>query len=191
MKQALVGSHAERRAKIEAGEMKVVGVNAYIETEPSPLTADLDAAIMTADPQAEANAIADVAAWRGQRDQRSVDEALERLQREAKTDANLMDATLARVRAGATVGEWAGALREVFGEYRAPTGVTGVVGVAEAGAELDRGARAGPVRPARSWAGGCASWSASPDSTGTPTAPSRSPCARATPASRSSTRASA
>ncbi|MEH3067140.1 MAG: protein meaA [Aeromicrobium erythreum] len=136
MKSELVASHASRRAQIEAGELKVVGVNSYTETEPSPLTSDLDAAIMVADPQAEANAIADVQAWRDQRDQAEVDQALERLQAEAKTDTNLMEATLAAVRAGATVGEWAGALREVFGEYRAPTGVSGAVGVAEAGAEL-------------------------------------------------------
>ncbi|OUZ11271.1 protein meaA [Aeromicrobium sp. PE09-221] len=136
MKQALVSSHAERRAKIESGELKVVGVNCYTETEPSPLTEDLDAAIMLADPQAEANAIADVQQWRDQRDQAAVDEALARVQAVAKTDENLMEATLAAVRAGATVGEWAGSLREVFGEYRAPTGVGGVVGVTEAGAEL-------------------------------------------------------
>jgi (2R)-ethylmalonyl-CoA mutase len=136
MKSELVASHAARRAQIESGELKVVGVNSYTETEPSPLTADLDGAIMVADPQAEANAIADVQAWRDQRDQAAVEEALQRLQSEAKTDTNLMEATLAAVRAGATVGEWAGALREVFGEYRAPTGVSGSVGVAEAGAEL-------------------------------------------------------
>jgi (2R)-ethylmalonyl-CoA mutase len=136
MKSELVASHAARRAQIESGELKVVGVNSYTETEPSPLTADLDGAIMVADPQAEANAIADVQAWRDQRDQAAVDEALQRLQSEAKTDTNLMEATLAAVRAGATVGEWAGALREVFGEYRAPTGVSGSVGIAEAGAEL-------------------------------------------------------
>jgi len=136
MKQALVGSHAERRAKIESGDIKVVGVNSYVETEPSPLTEDLDAAIMVADPEAEANAIADVQQWRSDRDQSAVDAALQRLQAEAKTDTNLMEATLAAVRAGATVGEWAGALREVFGEYRAPTGVQGVSSAAEAGAEL-------------------------------------------------------
>ena len=136
MKSELVASHAERRARIEAGEIKVVGVNSYVETEPSPLTEDLDSAIMVADPQAEANAIADVEAWRSERDQAAVDAALERLQAEAKTDANLMEATLAAVRAGATVGEWGTALREVFGEYRAPTGVSGAVGIAQAGAEL-------------------------------------------------------
>ncbi|GAA3545962.1 protein meaA [Aeromicrobium flavum] len=136
MKQELVTSHAERRARIESGEMKVVGLNCYTETEPSPLTADLDAAIMVADPKAEANAIADVQQWRDERDQAAVDAALEALQQRAKTDENLMAATLDAVRAGATVGEWAGALREVFGEYRAPTGVAGVSGVAEAGSEL-------------------------------------------------------
>ena len=136
MKGELVASHSERRARIEAGELKVVGVNFYTETEPSPLTADLDTAIQTADPEAERAAIADIEQWRAERDQSAVDEALDRLRAEAKTDTNLMAATLDAVRAGATVGEWAGALREVFGEYRAPTGVTGGVGVAEAGQEL-------------------------------------------------------
>ncbi len=136
MKGELVASHSERRAKIESGELKVVGVNIYTETEPSPLTENLDEAIQTADPEAERAAIADIEEWRAQRDQGAVDEALDRLRSEAKTDANLMDATLQAVRAGATVGEWAGALREVFGEYRAPTGVSGAVGVAEAGAAL-------------------------------------------------------
>jgi (2R)-ethylmalonyl-CoA mutase len=136
MKGELVASHSERRARIEAGEMKVIGVNSYTETEPSPLTADLDTAIQTPDPEAERAAIADIEQWRAERDQSAVDEALDRLRAEAKTDTNLMAATLDAVRAGATVGEWAGALREVFGEYRAPTGVTGGVGVAEAGQEL-------------------------------------------------------
>ena len=136
MKQELVTSHAERRAKIESGDIKVVGLNCYTETELSPLTEDLDAAIMVADPQAEANAIADVQQWRSQRDQAAVDAALEVVKQTAKTDENLMAATLDAVRAGATVGEWSAALREVFGEYRAPTGVAGVSGVAEAGDAL-------------------------------------------------------
>ncbi len=136
MKSELVGSHAERRAKIESGEIKVVGLNSYTETEPSPLTADLDGAIMVADPQAEANAIADVQQWRSQRDQAATDAALAAVKAAANTDENLMAVTLAAVRAGATVGEWAGALRDVFGEYRAPTGVSGVSGVVEAGSEL-------------------------------------------------------
>jgi (2R)-ethylmalonyl-CoA mutase len=136
MKGELVASHSERRARIESGELKVIGVNSYTETEPSPLTADLDTAIQTPDPEAERAAIKDIEQWRAERDQPAVDEALDRLRAEAKTDTNLMSATLDAVRAGATVGEWAGALREVFGEYRAPTGVTGGVGVAEAGQEL-------------------------------------------------------
>ena len=136
MKQALVTSHAERRAKIEDGEIKIVGVNSYVETEPSPLTADLDGAIMVADPEAEANAIADVQKWRSERDQAAVDAALAALSQAAGTDENLMEATLNAVRAGATVGEWSMTLRGVFGEYRAPTGVSGVTGVVEAGVEL-------------------------------------------------------
>ncbi|MFW6775565.1 protein meaA [Nocardioides sp. CPCC 205120] len=136
MKQALVSSHAARRARIERGEEIIVGVNKFQSTEPSPLTADLDGAIQTADPEAEAAAIASVEAWKAERDEKAVAEALARLAADAKTDTNLMHATLAAARAGATTGEWAGTLREVFGEFRAPTGVSGAVGVAEAGAEL-------------------------------------------------------
>ncbi len=136
MKQALVSSHAARRARIEAGEEIVVGVNRFETTEVSPLTADLDAAIQTADPAAERAALDSVAAWKAERDQASVDAALARLTEDAKSGVNLMDATLAAARAGATTGEWAGTLRQVFGEYRAPTGVAGAVGVVEAGAEL-------------------------------------------------------
>jgi ethylmalonyl-CoA mutase len=136
MKQALVASHAARRARIESGEDKVVGVNCYLETEPSPLTADLDAAIQAADPEAEASAVATVQDWRASRDVRAVDAALERLRDDAKSGVNLMEATREAARAGVTTGEWAGALREVFGEFRAPTGVSGAVGIAEAGAEL-------------------------------------------------------
>jgi (2R)-ethylmalonyl-CoA mutase len=138
MKQALVSSHAARRARIEAGEDVVVGVNRYETTEESPLTADLDAAIQAADPEAEAAARRSVEEWQARRDQREVDAALRRLVEDAKSGANLMEATLAAARAGATTGEWAGTLREVFGEYRAPTGVTGAVGVAEAGEALSR-----------------------------------------------------
>ncbi len=140
MKQALVTSHSVRRSRIENGEEKVVGVNVYETTEPSPLTADLDAAIQAADPEAERSALAGLEAWKEQRDQSEVDEALRRLAEDAKSSTNLMAATLAAARAGATTGEWAGTLREVFGEFRAPTGVSGAVGVAdvagEAGAEL-------------------------------------------------------
>ena len=178
MKQALVSSHAARRARIEAGEDVVVGVNKFETTEESPLTADLDAAIQVADPEAEAAARRSVEEWKAQRDQGEVDAALQRLVDDAKSGANLMEATLAAARAGATTGEWAGTLREVFGEYRAPTGVTGAVGVAEAGEALGAGARPGCRRPATSSAVGCGCWSASPGWTATPTAPSRSPYER-------------
>jgi (2R)-ethylmalonyl-CoA mutase len=138
MKQELVSSHAARRARIENGEDIVVGVNRFQTTEPSPLTADLDAAIQTADPEAEKQAIASVEAWKAERDDDRVRTALATLAEDAKTGTNLMAATLEAARAGATTGEWAGTLREVFGEFRAPTGVSGAVGVAEAGAELTR-----------------------------------------------------
>lgn len=135
MKSELVSSHAARRARIESGEEIIVGVNTYETTEPSPLTADLDGAIMAADPEAERTAIASVEAWKAQRDPAEVAAALSALAEAAKTDANLMEPTLVAARAGATTGEWAAALRGVFGEYRGPTGVSGAV-VAEAGAEL-------------------------------------------------------
>lgn len=136
MKQELVSSHAARRARIESGEEVIVGVNRFDTTEPSPLTSDLDGAIMAADPEAERTAIASVEAWKAQRDEAEVKAALTALAEAAKTDVNLMGPTLVAARAGATTGEWAGTLREVFGEFRAPTGVSGAVGVAEAGAEL-------------------------------------------------------
>ena len=136
MKQALVSAHAARRGRIENGEEIIVGVNKFNTTEPSPLTANLDDAIMAADPQAEQTALDSVSAWKAARDEEGVTAALAALASEAKTDKNLMRATLAAARAGATTGEWAGTLREVFGEFRAPTGVAGAVGVAEAGAEL-------------------------------------------------------
>jgi ethylmalonyl-CoA mutase len=136
MKQELVSAHAARRARIESGEEVIVGVNKYQSTEPSPLTANLDEAIMAADPEAEASALRSMEEWKAGRDEQQVAEALARLATVAKTDENLMAATLAAARAGATTGEWAATLREVFGEFRAPTGVSGAVGVAEAGAEL-------------------------------------------------------
>jgi (2R)-ethylmalonyl-CoA mutase len=136
MKQALVSSHSARRSRIENGEDIVVGVNRFETTEPSPLTADLDAAIQAADPEAERSAIVGLESWKRERDQAEVDRALERLAAAAKTTDNLMEATLVAARAGATTGEWAGTLREVFGEFRAPTGVSGAVGVADAGQEL-------------------------------------------------------
>ncbi len=136
MKSALVAAHARRRSRIESGADVVVGVNRFVETEPSPLTADLDTAIQSADPAAEAAAVTSTERWRAQRSAAAVEEALTQLREDAKSGVNLMGATLVAARAGATTGEWTGALREVFGEYRAPTGVSGSVGVEEAGAEL-------------------------------------------------------
>ena len=136
MKQALVSAHSTRRARIESGDEIIVGVNKFNTTEPSPLTANLDEAIMAADPRAEQTALDSVAAWKSARDEAAVADALAALAADAKTDKNLMHATLAAARAGATTGEWTGTLREVFGEFRAPTGVSGAVGVAEAGSEL-------------------------------------------------------
>jgi len=125
MKAALVESHRERIARIEAGEQVVVGQNRFAETEPSPLTADADAggSIMVVDPGVEAEAKAALDAWRGARDEAAAREALGELERVAATDENIMPATIAAARAGVTTGEWARALREAFGSYRAPTGV--------------------------------------------------------------------
>ena len=133
MKQALVSSHAARRSRIESGQDQVVGVNCYRTTEVSPLTADLGAAVQSPDPEAERSAVAGLAAWREQRSEGEVARALAGLEAAARSGANLMEATLVAARAGATTGEWAGTLRDVFGEYRAPTGVSGAVGVRESG----------------------------------------------------------
>ncbi|MDX6287019.1 MAG: ethylmalonyl-CoA mutase [Frankiales bacterium] len=124
MKSQLVSSHAERRRRIESGEDVVVGVNKFTETESNPLLADLDTAIHTVNPAVEQHAVDAIREWRAGRDSQAVDDALRALRDAAKTDANLMEASLVCARAGVTTGEWAGALREVFGEYRAPTGVS-------------------------------------------------------------------
>ncbi|MER6673314.1 protein meaA [Streptomyces sp. NPDC000983] len=129
LKAQLVASHAERRARIESGQEKIVGVNVFETTEPNPLTADLDTAIQTVDPAVEERVIASLVNWRDTRYQPPFNhprpcKALERLKEAAKGTGNLMEATLECARAGVTTGEWAGALREVFGEFRAPTGVS-------------------------------------------------------------------
>jgi (2R)-ethylmalonyl-CoA mutase len=143
MKSAMVASHSLRRQRIEAGQDIVVGVNKFATTEPNPLTADLDAAIMSVDHDVEVKAAAAVAAWRRDRDstesgRAAAERALTRLTSDAASGVNLMPASLEAARAGVTTGEWAQALRDVFGEYRAPTGVSGSVGVTEAavGGEL-------------------------------------------------------
>lgn len=136
MKSRLVASHAERRARMESGEQVVVGVNAYVTTEPNPLIADIQSAVQAVDPHVEEVAVADVTAWRSQRDDVRATEALAVLRSLATTDANLMPATIDCARAGVTTGEWSGALREAFGEYRAPTGVSGNVAASEVGDAL-------------------------------------------------------
>ena len=128
LKSALVSSLAARRRRIETGEDVVVGVNRFTETEPNPLTADIDTSILTVDPGVEQAAVDAVRRWRAERDQAEVSMSLDQLRDAAKTEQNLMPATLRCARAGVTTGEWADALREVFGEYRAPTGVSGAVG---------------------------------------------------------------
>jgi (2R)-ethylmalonyl-CoA mutase len=123
MKASLVESHRERIRRIEAGELTVVGLNKYTETEPSPLAAGEDGGILVVDPGVEAEQIAAVEKWRAERDQAAVDAALADLARVASSDENIMTATIAAARAGATTGEWAQTLRDAFGSYRAPTGV--------------------------------------------------------------------
>ncbi len=143
LKSQLVSSHAERRARIESGEERIIGVNAFEGTEPNPLTADLDTAIQTVDPAVEARVIASLQHWRDTRYQPPFNhprpcKALEKLKEAARGTDNLMEATLECARAGVTTGEWAGALREVFGEFRAPTGVSSapVAVTAEEGSAL-------------------------------------------------------
>jgi (2R)-ethylmalonyl-CoA mutase len=124
MKASLVESHRERWRRIESSELTVVGMNRFTSTEPSPLTADADGGILVVDPKVEADQRAALERWRRERDQAAVDEALAELARVAADDTeNIMAATIAAARAGATTGEWAQTLRDVFGEYRAPTGV--------------------------------------------------------------------
>jgi len=139
MKAALVDSHRERLRRIESGEQVVVGQNRFVESEESPLTADAEGGILVVDPALEAEQIEAVRRWRGQRDQAAVDHALAALAAAAggAEDAeNLMIPTIAAARAGATTGEWARTLREVFGSYRAPTGV-GEAAAAAADGDLD------------------------------------------------------
>ncbi|MFC5996595.1 protein meaA [Pseudonocardia hispaniensis] len=136
MKGELVSSLAERRRRIESGEDVVVGVNRFETTEPSPLQAEGTRAIETVDPQVEAAAIEAVRRWRAERDNTAVEAALAGLREAAKTDANLMEASIVCAKAGVTTGEWAGAMREVFGEFRAPTGVSAAVASGEAATEI-------------------------------------------------------
>ena len=126
MKARLVESHRERVARIEAGEQKVIGQNSYTETEDSPLTAGADGGILTPDPEVERERVEALAEWKAERDEDAARAALEDLAQAAADDSvNIMPATIAAAKAGATTGEWAETMREVFGPYRAPTGVDG------------------------------------------------------------------
>jgi len=139
LKTRLVRSQSDRVRRIESGEQRVVGVNCFTETAPSPLTTDSGAgSILKVDPAVEAELRADVAEWRRARDGVAVARALDDLRRVAAGQGNLMVPTVALAHAGGTTGEWAGVLREVFGEYRAPTGVGGGVGRRGAATVVER-----------------------------------------------------
>ncbi|MEJ6512194.1 MAG: protein meaA [Actinomycetota bacterium] len=127
LKGRLVSSNTERVRRIETGEQVVVGVNRFTEAAESPLAGD--ESILRVDPALEAQTVAEVEKWRDERDSAAVESALTELRRVADTDENIMGATIALALAGGTTGEWAGALRDVFGEYRAPTGVAAAAGV--------------------------------------------------------------
>ncbi len=145
LKARLVASMAERTRRIESGEQVVVGVNRFTETEPSPLGGE--GAILRVDPAVEAEAIADVERWRKERDDTAVTAALDELRRVAASGENVMPASIALARAGGTTGEWGAVMREVFGEYRAPTGVSGATGAAGGLAAVAERVKALPSGP--------------------------------------------
>ena len=126
MKARLVESHRERVGRIESGEQKVIGQNSFTESEDSPLTAGADGGILTPDPEVERERIAALEEWKAGRDEAAVRAALDELAAVAADEAaNVMPATIAAAKAGATTGEWAQTMRDVFGAYRGPTGVDG------------------------------------------------------------------
>ena len=148
LKSRLVASMAQRTRRIETGDQIVVGVNAYTESTDSPLGGD--GAILTVDPAVGEQMIADVQQWRSNRDQAAVDAALAELRRVAESDENVMPATIALAKAGGTTGEWGALMRDVFGEFRAPTGVAGASGGITSGlaavADRSRTMAGGPPR---------------------------------------------
>lgn len=131
MKAQLVSSNAKRVRSVETGDMTVVGVNRWTETEASPLSAG-ESSIETVDPRLEADVVARIKAWRAARDPAAVEAALADLKAAARDGRNIMEPSITAAKAGVTTGEWSGALREVFGEYRGPTGVAVVVSTGEA-----------------------------------------------------------
>src|SRR6516162_4518418 len=145
MKHQLVESNTRRIEAIERGEQTVVGVNRFVESEPSPLAGAADA-IVTVSPQAEAEQIERLKAWRSARDQKAVAAALKELRAAARENRNIMPASIDCAKAGVTTGEWGFTLRESFGEYRAPTGVgraarNETVGLDDLRADVDRVSR--------------------------------------------------
>ena len=137
MKQRLVESNLKRLSGIESGEQTVAGVNAFTEAEPSPLSGG-DGSILTVDANVERDQIEKLKIWRSSRDGASVKKALAELASAAKEDRNVMPASIACAQAGVTTGEWTDALRRVFGEYRAPTGVARAAGVTDGRLEAAR-----------------------------------------------------
>ncbi|WP_426031862.1 methylmalonyl-CoA mutase family protein [Caulobacter sp. DWP3-1-3b2] len=131
MKGELVGSNAKRVRSVETGDMTVVGVNRWTDTEASPLSAG-ESSIETVDPRLEAGVVERLKAWRAARDPVAAEAALADLKAAAADGRNIMEPSITAARAGVTTGEWAGALREVFGEYRGPTGVAVVVSTGDA-----------------------------------------------------------
>jgi (2R)-ethylmalonyl-CoA mutase len=160
LKGRLVRSNTERMRRIENGDLVVVGVNRFTEHEPSPLLRASHAdgqqsgseSILRVDPGVQEHLVADVQAWRSNRDSDAVKRSLDDLRRVAEDGGNLMPPTIALAHAGGTTGEWAGVLREVFGEYRAPTGVAAAAGAAggtndlRAVADVVRSMPGGPPR---------------------------------------------
>ena len=126
MKESLVGAHIDRVRGIESGDLKVIGVNAFTQTEDSPLGAGNEA-IETVDPMVERQQVEALRKWRAQRDAGQVEAALADLKAAATSGANIMEPSIAAAKAGVTSGEWGGTLREVFGEFRGPTGVAIVI----------------------------------------------------------------
>ena len=127
LKEALVQSNTNRVQSVISGDMTVVGVNKFVESTPSPLTEAGDGGIMTVDPEVESQQIERLNEWRAARDQAQVDAALQTLRKAALSGQNIMPPSIAAAKAGVTTGEWSEALRSVYGEFRAPTGVSAAV----------------------------------------------------------------
>ena len=136
MKRRLVESNTERLNRIESGDQQVIGVNCYQETEPSPLSTG-DGTILVIDPAVEKEQVERLKAWRQSRDSSAAEAALANLKSAATEDRNIMEASISCAKAGVTSGEWGGLLRQIFGEYRAPTGVAQATHDGEEGGAIE------------------------------------------------------